>query len=132
MVSALFHQGVAVQQNAGSFEVRPDELTRLADDFAGQREAVRCPAERLAALSTDPLEPGAFAESFALREAHTAAAIRMHQLTYAVAVAIGFVEEVTRAIAAGYTEADEAAAGSYRALNARTGTIYSSRNVTGV
>ena len=117
-------------QNAGSFEVRPDELTRLAEEFAGQREAVRHPAERLAALSTDPLEAGTFAEAFALREAHTAAAVRMHQLTYAVAVAIGFAEEVTRAVAAGYTEADEAAAGSYRSLGTRTGTVYVSRHLT--
>jgi hypothetical protein len=122
-------QGAVVSESAGSFEVRPGELTRLAEEFAAQREAVRHPADRLAALSTDPLEPGAFAEAFALREAHTAAATRMHQMTYAVAVAIGFAEEVTRAIAAGYTEMDEAVADSYHSLSARTGTVYVSRRV---
>ncbi|MET0496568.1 MAG: hypothetical protein ABW000_25880 [Actinoplanes sp.] len=100
------------------FEVRPQELIRLADELAAQREAVRHPADRLAALGGEPLDLGAFAESFALREAHTAAALRMHQLAYAVAVAVGFAEEVTRAIATSYQEADESAADAYRSLGA--------------
>jgi hypothetical protein len=118
-----------VSDNAGSFEVRPGELIRLAEDLAAQREAVRHPADRLAELSTDPLEPGAFAEAFALCQAHTSAAVRMHQMTYAVAVAIGFAEEVTRAIAAGYADMDAAVAASYHSLSNRTGTVYVSRHV---
>ncbi|MFI7541815.1 hypothetical protein [Actinoplanes sp. NPDC049599] len=104
---------------AGSFEVRPRELLGLADELAAQREAVRHPADRLAALGADPLEPGAFAEAFALREAHTAAALRMNQLAYAVAVAVGFAEEVTRAVATGYQAADESVADSYQSLSGR-------------
>ncbi|BCJ49822.1 hypothetical protein Asp14428_12970 [Actinoplanes sp. NBRC 14428] len=103
---------------AGSFQVRPGELERLADELAAQRDAVRHPADRLAALGADPLEPGGFAEAYALREAHTAAALRMHQLAFAVAMAVDFAEEVTRAMAAGYRAADESIADSYRALYA--------------
>ena len=103
-------------RSAGSFEVRPQELIGLADELAAQREAVRHPADRLATLGADPVELGAFAEAFALRETHTAAALRMHQLVYAVAVAVGFAEEVTRAVATGYQAADESIADSYRSL----------------
>lgn len=122
--------------SAGSFEVRPQELIGLADELAAQREAVRHPADRLAALGADPLELGAFAEAYALRQAHTAAALRMNQLAYAVAVAVGFAEEVTRAVAAGYQAADESIADSYRSLYdgsaARTpGTVYGSQRLAG-
>jgi hypothetical protein len=110
---------------AGSFEVRPQELIQLADELAAQREAVRHPADQLAALGADPVDLGGFAEAYALREAHTAAALRMHQLAYAVAVAVGFAEEVTRAVAAGYQTADEQVADSYRSLG--QGTVYTSR-----
>jgi hypothetical protein len=107
-----------VYSDSGAFQVRPRELLALADELAAQREAVRQPADRLAVLGADPLELGAFAEAFALREAHTAAALRMNQLAYAVAVAVGFAEEVTRAVATGYQSADESVADSYRTLGA--------------
>ncbi|GGK77523.1 hypothetical protein [Mangrovihabitans endophyticus] len=117
-----------VEGNAGSYEVRPGDVEALADELAAQREAVRLPADRIAALGAHPLELGAFAEAYALRDAHAAAVQRMGQLTYAVAVAIGFAEEVARAVAAGYAEADEAAAQAYRSLaNRAAGTVYTSR-----
>ena len=117
---------------AGSFEVRPQDLVGLADELAAQREAVRYPADRLATLGADPLDLGAFAEAYALREAHTATALRMNQLVYAVAVAVGFAEEVTRAMATGYQAADESIADSYSSLSngsgaGMTGTVYTSR-----
>jgi hypothetical protein len=101
---------------AGSFEVRPQDLLAFADDLTAQREAVRHPADRLAALRDDPLDLGDFAEAHALRAAHAAAAQRMGQLAQAVAVAMGFAEEVTRAVAAGYAELDEEVADSYRSV----------------
>jgi hypothetical protein len=121
---------------AGSFEVRPQELIGLADELAAQRAAVRQPADRLATLGADPLELGAFAEAYALRDAHTAAALRMSQLVAAVAEAIGFAEEVTRAVATGYQGADESVADSYRKLHAgsvpqATGTVYLSQRTMG-
>jgi len=123
-------------QGAGSFEVRPQELIALADELAAQREAMRYPADRVATLGADSLELGAFAEAFVLREAHTAAALRMNQLAYAVAVAVGFAEEVTRAVATGYQAADESIADSYRALYGQpaprtTGTVYASQRALG-
>ncbi|MDR7275561.1 hypothetical protein [Catenuloplanes atrovinosus] len=95
------------------YRVDPGALEAYAAALTGARDAVRHPADRLAALAAEPPAPGAFAEAQALLEQHTALVRRMQGLTQAVAVALGFAEEVTGAIAAGYRDTDRAVADTY-------------------
>ncbi|MDP9794064.1 hypothetical protein J2S43_002576 [Catenuloplanes nepalensis] len=95
------------------YRVDPGALESYAALLAAARDAVRHPAERLAALDAEPIVPGAFAEAQALAEQHAAMVTALAGLTTAVAAALGFAGEVTGTIAAGYRETDRAVADTY-------------------
>ncbi|WP_033343209.1 hypothetical protein [Catenuloplanes japonicus] len=95
------------------YRVEPAALEAYAAGLASARDALRHPADRLAALDAVPPPLGAFAEAQALTDAHTALVRHMQGLTVAIASALGFAEEVTGAIATGYRDADQAAADTY-------------------
>jgi hypothetical protein len=96
------------------FEVHLQALADIAWVLEGQIQALRPPADRLAALAPAAPPLGEFAQAHQLGERCRAAAQEMEVLLEKLGQAIGFANAVTRAVAQGYIVADEEIADEYR------------------
>ena len=108
-------------------EVHLQALADFAWVLEGQIQALRPPADRLAALAPAALPLGEFAQAHQLSERCRAAAVEMQVLLEKLGQAIGFADAVTRAVAQGYVAYDEQIADQYRQAAAGGNVYYSSQ-----
>jgi hypothetical protein len=103
----------AVGDNA-SFRVHLQSLVDFARELETQLEALARPVDRLSVLGGQPLALGEFDEALSLRQRHGLAAQQMHDLVSTVRDVVGFADDVTHAIANGYTQHDQQIAGAFQ------------------
>jgi hypothetical protein len=90
-----------------SFSVQLTSLLGLAHEMQTQIEGIAAPMNAATAQSGVQPQFGAFAEASALAESQQAAIEEMYALLGQVKQALGFAENVTTTVAAGYQQADQ-------------------------
>ncbi len=95
-----------------SFSVHLQSLTDFARELETQIEGLTKPADGLYALNSAPMLLGEFNEAYTLRGGHQVTVSQVSDLLGQVKQAIGFAQEVTTTVAAGYQHTDAAIAGA--------------------
>jgi predicted nucleic acid-binding protein len=108
-------------------EVHLQALADFAWVLEGQSQALRPPADRLAALAPAALPLGEFVQARELSERCQAAAREMQALLEKLRQAVGFADAITRAVAQGYVVYDEMIADEIRRTGAGGNVYYSSQ-----
>jgi hypothetical protein len=97
------------------FSIQPTSLLDFANELQTQIEGIGAPMNALAKQASTQPKFGAFPEAQTLSTTQQSALEEMHSLLGQIKDAIGFVQNVTTAVAHDYQQADQDAAAGYGA-----------------